>query len=60
LGSFSQIFGELIGVPINYGIIQWVLSAKREYILGDVDDPLGQWTGQELSEYNSMGVQYGA
>jgi hypothetical protein len=55
---FSQIFGELIGVPINYGVIQWVLTAKRDYLLGIVDDPLGQWTGQSLASYNTMGVQY--
>lgn len=55
---FSQIFGELIGVPINYGIIQWVLTAKRAYLLGEKTDPLNQWTGQSLSNYNTMGVQY--
>ncbi|KAF2259850.1 putative oligopeptide transporter [Lojkania enalia] len=55
---FSQIFGELIGVPINYGVIQWVLKAKGEYILGNKQDRLGQWTGQQLASYNSMGVQY--
>ena len=55
---FSQIFGELIGVPINYGVIQWVLKAKGDYIIGDKEDPLGQWTGQMLANYNTMGVQY--
>ncbi|KAF2705706.1 putative oligopeptide transporter [Pleomassaria siparia CBS 279.74] len=55
---FSQIFGELIGVPINYGVIQWVLKAKADYILGNKVDPLNQWTGQSLANYNTMGVQY--
>jgi hypothetical protein len=55
---FSQIFGELIGVPINYGVIQWVLKAKADYILGNKIDPLNQWTGQTLSGYNTLGVQY--
>lgn len=55
---FSQIFGELIGVPINYGVIQWVLKAKGEYLSGEKKDPLGQWTGQQLSNYNTLGVQY--
>ena len=54
----SQIFGELLGVPINYGIIQWVLKTKADYILGNKIDPLNQWTGQSLSSYNTMGVQY--
>ncbi len=55
---FSQIFGELIGVPINYGIIQWVVSAKGPYLLGEKKDPLNQWTGQSLSSYNTLSVQY--
>ncbi|KAF2684331.1 putative oligopeptide transporter [Lentithecium fluviatile CBS 122367] len=55
---FSQIFGELIGVPINYGVIQWVLKSKGDYILGNKKDPLNQWTGQSLASYNTMGVQY--
>jgi hypothetical protein len=55
---FSQIFGELIGVPINYGIIQWVVSAKGPYLLGEKKDPLNQWTGQSLSNYNTLSVQY--
>lgn len=54
----SQIFGELLGVPINYGIIQWVLRTKADYLTGDKVDPLNQWTGQSLSSYNTMGVQY--
>ncbi|KAF2489538.1 putative OPT oligopeptide transporter [Lophium mytilinum] len=55
---FSQILGTLIGVPINYGIIKWVLSAKGEYLLGNKKDPLNQWTGQSLSSYNTLAVQY--
>jgi hypothetical protein len=55
---FSQIFGELIGVPINYGIIRWVVSAKGPYLLGEKKDPLNQWIGQSLSNYNTLSVQY--
>ena len=55
---FSQIFGSLIGVPINYGVIQWVLQSKGDYLLGKVDDPLHQWTGQSLATYNTLAVQY--
>jgi OPT family oligopeptide transporter len=55
---FSQIFGELIGIPINYGVIQWILSTKGNFLLGKEKDPLGQWTGQSLATSNSLGVQY--
>ena len=55
---FSQLFGELIGVPINYGVIQWIIKSKRDYLLGNKVDKLGQWTGQTLANYNALGVQY--
>jgi hypothetical protein len=55
---FSQIFGELIGVPINYGIIQWIVKTKGDFITGKVKDPLNQWVGQSLNNYNTKGVQY--
>lgn len=55
---FSQVFAELIGIPINYGVIRWILQTKGEFLLGNKKDPLGQWTGQSLASYNSMGLQY--
>src|SRR2546430_1970959 len=56
--SSPKIFGELIGVPINYGVIQWVIRTKGEFVTGKVTDPLHQWTGQMLQSYNTMAVQY--
>jgi len=56
---FSQIFGSLIGVPINYGVIRWVINTKGDYLSGAKIDPLHQWTGQTLSNSNTLGVQYG-
>jgi OPT family oligopeptide transporter len=55
---FAQIFGSFIGVPINYGVIRWVLSTKADYLRGDVVDPTHQWTGQSLASSLSLGVQY--
>jgi hypothetical protein len=55
---FAQIFGELIGVPIDYGVIQWIIRTKRDFLLGIKEDPLNQWTGQSLASFNSLGVQY--
>ena len=55
---FSQIFGSLIGVPINYGVMKWVLITKGDYLLGIQDDPTNQWTGQSLASYVTYGVQY--
>lgn len=54
----SQIIGTLIGIPINYATIRWVLDTKREYISGAKEDPTRQWTGQALAGYLSSGVQY--
>lgn len=55
---FSQVFGSFIGIPINYGVVRWVLSTKREYLLGIVEDPSHQWTAQSLTSNLTMAVQY--
>lgn len=55
---FSQIFGCTIGVPINFGVVRWVLSTKREILLGQVPDPSNQWTAQSISQSLSTSVQY--
>ncbi|EDK46126.1 conserved hypothetical protein [Lodderomyces elongisporus NRRL YB-4239] len=55
---FSQIFGELIGVPINYAAMRWVLSSKMDYLNGTKEDPLHQWTGQSITSYNTNAIQY--
>ncbi|KAK6460334.1 oligopeptide transporter protein [Scheffersomyces coipomensis] len=55
---FSQIFGELIGVPINYAALRWVLNTKMDFLNGNKVDPLHQWTGQSIRSYNTNAVQY--
>ncbi|KAG9669149.1 OPT superfamily oligopeptide transporter, partial [Aureobasidium melanogenum] len=55
---FSQVFGCTIGVPINYGVVKWVLSSKRDILLGIEKDPTHQWTAQHLSSSLSTSVEY--
>lgn len=55
---FSQLFGSLIGVPINYGVVRWILNTKREYLIGKLIDPLHQWTGQGLITSLTISTQY--
>lgn len=55
---FSQIFGSLIGVPINYGVIRWVLDTKRDYLMGYMTDPNHQWTGQQLANGLTVSTEY--
>ncbi|KAF2150858.1 OPT superfamily oligopeptide transporter [Myriangium duriaei CBS 260.36] len=55
---FSQIFGCTIGIPINYGVIRWVLNSKRDILLGTKSDPTHQWTAQSLSQSLSTSVEY--
>lgn len=54
----AQIFGEVIGIPINYGALRWVLSSKREYLVGHLVDPLHQWTGQDIESVHTNAIQY--
>ncbi|KAK6461376.1 OPT oligopeptide transporter protein-domain-containing protein [Scheffersomyces coipomensis] len=55
---FSQLYGELIGVPINYLALRWVLATKREYLNGTKVDPLHQWTGQAITSSHTNAIQY--
>ena len=55
---FSQIFGQLIGPPLTYLVLHVVIKTKGDFILGKRRDPLHQWTGQSLQNYNSLAVQY--
>lgn len=55
---FSQIFGTILGVPVNYGVIRWIINTKGDYLTGAKKDPLNQWTGQSIQSSNTLGVQY--
>ncbi len=55
---FSQIFGSLLGIPVNYGVIRWILDTKGDYLTGKVVDPLHQWTGQKIVNSVTLGTQY--
>lgn len=55
---FLQIFGWFIGIPINYGVIRWVLNTKSIYLSGEVSDVMHQWTGQTLATALTTSVQY--
>ncbi|KAL2801979.1 OPT oligopeptide transporter protein-domain-containing protein [Aspergillus granulosus] len=53
-----QITANVLALPINYGVMRWVLATKFDYVSGRTKDPLGQWTGQEFQSYNTAGIQY--
>lgn len=55
---FSQIFGDLIGVPVNYAALRWIIKEKGDYLNGSKKDPLNQWTGQLLVNYNTNAILY--
>ncbi|OCF42319.1 hypothetical protein I317_03823 [Kwoniella heveanensis CBS 569] len=53
-----QILANMLAIPINYGVMRWVIASKFDYVSGRVADPQNQWTGQEFRSYNTAGVQY--
>jgi hypothetical protein len=55
---FSQVLGTVIGTPINYAAMRWILNTKMDFISGKVADPSHQWTGQEVSATFTFGAQY--
>lgn len=48
----------MLALPINYGVMRWVIATKFDYVSGQVTDPQGQWTGQDFASYNTAGIQY--
>lgn len=55
---FSQVFGIVLGVPINYAAMQWIVDTKRPFLTGDEEDPAHIWTGQQLASSVTTGLQY--
>ncbi|TVY84677.1 Oligopeptide transporter, partial [Lachnellula suecica] len=55
---FSQVFGATIGIPVNYGVVRWVVNTRFNYLTGAEIDPSHQWTGQTLQSSLSTSVQY--
>lgn len=53
-----QIFANMLALPVNYGVMRWVIASKFDYVSGKVVDPQGQWTGQDFKSYNTAGIQY--
>ncbi|OLN98074.1 Oligopeptide transporter 2-like protein 2 [Colletotrichum chlorophyti] len=53
-----QIIANMLALPINYGVMRWVIASKFDYVSGRIPDPQGQWTGQEFKSYNTAGIQY--
>lgn len=54
----AQIYGELIGIPVNYWLLNWVLTTKRQFLTGKATDPLHQWTGQQVQSTYVNAIQY--
>lgn len=53
-----QIIANMLALPINYGVMRWVVASKFDYVSGRKPDPLGQGTGQEFQSYNTAGIQF--
>lgn len=54
----AQLFGECIGIPINYVAVKWVILLKRAFLTGAKTDPLHQWTGQQIRASHTNAIQY--
>lgn len=55
---FAQVYGEFIGVPINYVSFRWVIQSKWDFLTGKATDPLHQWTAQALVATHTNAIQY--
>ncbi|KAF7295430.1 OPT oligopeptide transporter [Mycena indigotica] len=55
---FAQVWGILIGVPVNYATILWVVNTKGSFLDGSETDPNNQWTGQTVISLNNQGIAF--
>ncbi|KAK7026330.1 OPT oligopeptide transporter, partial [Favolaschia claudopus] len=55
---FAQVWGILIGVPVNYATILWVVNTKGSFLDGSEIDPNNQWTGQTVISLNNQGIAF--
>ncbi|KAJ6600951.1 OPT oligopeptide transporter [Mycena vulgaris] len=55
---FAQVWGILIGVPVNYATILWVVNTKGHFLDGSEEDPNNQWTGQTVISLNNQGIAF--
>ncbi|KAF7347040.1 OPT oligopeptide transporter [Mycena venus] len=55
---FAQVWGILIGVPVNYATILWVVNTKGGFLDGTETDPNNQWTGQTVISLNNQGIAF--
>ncbi|KAL7410271.1 OPT oligopeptide transporter protein-domain-containing protein [Mrakia frigida] len=55
---WAQVWGILIGVPINYATIMWICTSKADFLTGKTSDPNKQWTGQTVISLNNQGIQF--
>ncbi|KAJ4389340.1 hypothetical protein N0V93_006807 [Gnomoniopsis smithogilvyi] len=53
-----QLLAFVVALPVNYGVMRWVLATKYDYVTGAKTDPSGQWTGQDFQSYNTEGIMY--
>ncbi|KAF8148789.1 OPT oligopeptide transporter protein-domain-containing protein [Mycena galopus ATCC 62051] len=55
----AQVWGILVGVPVNYATILWVVNTKGNFLNGSEIDPNNQWTGQTVISLNNQGIAFG-
>ncbi|KAF8160534.1 OPT oligopeptide transporter [Mycena galopus ATCC 62051] len=54
----AQVWGILVGVPVNYATIIWVVNTKGNFLNGSEIDPNNQWTGQTVISLNNQGIAF--
>lgn len=56
---FAQILGSVIGAIFNYIMMNSIVSAQGS-ILKDIESTSVAWSGQNVQQYNTQGIAWGA
>ncbi|CAG8615839.1 7538_t:CDS:10, partial [Acaulospora morrowiae] len=55
----AQMWGTVVGGFINFWVLKLIITTKRSFIDGTLNDPTGQWTGYQSQVFNTASIVWG-
>ncbi|CAB4441633.1 unnamed protein product [Rhizophagus irregularis] len=55
----SQFYGTVVGGFMNYWVLRLIISSKRQFLDGTMEDPTGQVSGYHTQVFNTASISVG-
>ncbi|CAB4424935.1 unnamed protein product [Rhizophagus irregularis] len=55
----SQLYGTVVGGFMNYWVLRLIISSKRQFLDGTMEDPTGQVSGYHTQVFNTASIVWG-